>query len=42
MGQTYIHEDKANTLAERDYKQPQAVIYEAFGDDSGPSDSEDQ
>ena len=28
MGQTYIHEDCANTLAQRDYKQPQAVIYE--------------
>lgn len=27
MGQTYIHEDKANTLAARDYKQPQAVCY---------------
>lgn len=26
MGQTYIHEDVANTLAARDYKQPQAVI----------------
>lgn len=28
MGQTYIHKDVANTLAARDYKQPQAVIYE--------------
>ena len=26
MAQTYIHEDQANTLAARDYKQPQAVI----------------
>lgn len=26
MGQTYIHHDIANTLAQRDYKQPQAVI----------------
>lgn len=28
MGQTYIHQDQANTLAQRDYKQPQAVVYE--------------
>ena len=28
MGQTYIHYEVANTLAARDYKQPQAVIYE--------------
>ena len=28
MGQTYIHYETANTLAARDYKQPQAVIYE--------------
>ncbi len=41
MGQTYIHEDKANTLAQRDYKQPQAVIYEANRNDSGPHNSED-
>lgn len=27
MGQTYIHEDQANTLAARDYKQPQVVCY---------------
>lgn len=27
MGQTYIHENVANTLAARDYKQPQAVVY---------------
>ena len=26
MAQTYIHENQANTLAARDYKQPQAVI----------------
>lgn len=26
MGQTYIHEDKANTLAARDFKQPQIVV----------------
>ena len=26
MGQTYIHNESANTLAARDYKQPQAVI----------------
>lgn len=28
MGKTYIHEECANTLAQRDYKQPQAVIYD--------------
>ena len=27
MGQTYVHEDMANTLAQRDYKQPQTVVY---------------
>ena len=27
MGNTYIHYEQANTLAQRDYKQPQAVIY---------------
>lgn len=27
MGQTYIHYETANTLAARDYKQPQAVVY---------------
>ena len=26
MGQTYIHYDQANTLAARDYKQPQLVV----------------
>lgn len=26
MGQTYVHEDMANTLAQRDYKQPQTVV----------------
>lgn len=26
MGQTYIHYEVANTLAARDYKQPQAVL----------------
>ena len=29
MGTTYIHYEQANTLAQRDYKQPQMVIYEA-------------
>ena len=33
MGNTYIHKDQANTLASRDYKQPQAVIYETDRDD---------
>lgn len=28
MGNTYIHKEQANTLAQRDYKQPQAVIYD--------------
>jgi len=28
MGQTYTHHECANTLAQRDYKQPQAVVYE--------------
>ena len=28
MGQIYIHHECANTLAARDFKQPQAVIYE--------------
>ena len=27
MGNTYIHEDCANTMGARDYKQPQAVCY---------------
>lgn len=27
MGQTYVHENVANTLAARDYKMPQAVCY---------------
>ena len=31
MGQTYIHYDVANTLAARDYKQPQLVV--RCGDD---------
>ena len=26
MGQTYVHLDYANTLAARDYKQPQTVV----------------
>lgn len=28
IGQTYVHHDSANTLAARDYKQPQAVLPE--------------
>lgn len=40
MGQTYIHQECANTLAQRDYKQPQAVVYETDRFDSGPSDTE--
>lgn len=38
MGNTYCHEEQANTLAQRDYKQPQAVIYEVDRNDSRPSD----
>jgi hypothetical protein len=41
MGQTYIHYETANTLAARDYKQPQAVIYETNRHGSRPSDTED-
>lgn len=32
MGNTYIWEEQANTLASRDYKQPQAVAYERRDD----------
>lgn len=39
MGQTYIHYECANTLAQRDYKQPQAVIYEVIRNDCRPSDT---
>lgn len=28
VGQTYVHFEQANTLAARDYKQPQLVCYE--------------
>ena len=41
MGQTYIHYEQANTLAARDYKQPQAVIYEVNRNHSRPHNSED-
>lgn len=40
-GQTYIHKEQANTLTQRDYKQPQAVIYETDRNDSRPPDTED-
>ena len=33
MGQTYFHFECANTLAARDFKQPQAVIYETDNED---------
>lgn len=39
MGQTYVHQECANTLAQRDYKQPQAVIYELSREDR-PIDGE--
>lgn len=32
MGQTYVHYETANTLAQRDYKQPQAVTVEVNDD----------
>ena len=34
MGQTYIGNDIGNTLGARDYKQPQAVVYENHSQDS--------
>jgi len=40
MGQTYIHHECANTLATRDYKQPQAVVYETDRNNSGSSNAE--
>lgn len=40
MGKTYIHQEQANTLAQRDYKQPQAVIYETDRNDRRPSNTE--
>lgn len=48
MGQTYTHYEQANTLAQRDYKQPQAVIYnitirsersDEYGNDSQKADA---
>ena len=36
MGQTYVWEDQANTLAARDYKQPQAVRFQTYKDVTGP------
>lgn len=39
MGQTYIHQEVANTLAARDYKQPQAVIYDLPNDEWSHDDS---
>ena len=36
MGQTYVHYEQANTLAARDYKQPQAVIYDVSESDRKP------
>lgn len=41
MGQTYVHEECANTLAQRDYKQPQAVIYGITRNNSRSPDSKD-
>lgn len=42
MGQTYVHHECANTLTQRDYKQPQAVVItdETERNDSRPSDPE--
>ena len=41
MGQTYVHREQANTLAQRDYKQPQIVVYERTedGNDSKKADT---
>jgi DNA (cytosine-5)-methyltransferase 1 len=36
MGQTYVWEDQANTLAARDYKQPQMVCFRSYQDVTGP------
>lgn len=36
MGQTYVWYEKANTLASRDYKQPQAVL--VLNDQGGGGD----
>ena len=36
MGQTYTWEEQANTLAARDYKQPQAVAFQTYQDVTGP------
>lgn len=41
MGNTYIHYECANTLAQRDYKQPQAVIYETTRNNSRPYNTQD-
>ena len=42
MGNTYCHYEQANTLAQRDYKQPQAVIYEVDRHDSRRHDTKDK
>ena len=36
MGQTYVWEDQANTLAARDYKQPQMVCFQTYQKVTGP------
>jgi DNA (cytosine-5)-methyltransferase 1 len=36
MGQTYVWAEQANTLAARDYKQPQAVAFQSYQDVTGP------
>lgn len=40
MGQTYIHHECANTIAQRDYKQPQAVVVRKERDDEDKEGSE--
>ena len=40
MGNVYINQEMANTLAARDYKQPQVVIYEDIRNNSGSADTE--
>ena len=40
MGQTYVHFECANTLAQRDYKQPQAVVIDDLSESDRPPDGE--
>lgn len=40
MGQININYETASTLVARDYKQPQAVIYEIYKDETKDTDRE--